>query len=195
MNTETRNLKLKTSWISQSIDANDYFNLTIDNTQGKIENNNESYTWYNVNLRQLMGDSYYNKYSRFAITLIQNQSTFLPTTYNTNESSANSDMYNNTMIEYYISGFNFDPAANQVLFQTSIDAMIPINASGAGYETTNVLQNYKKPTYYFSKSVGTDIINISINRIVLNTQQPRIVNSINDIMGQSIFMFEIVGIN
>ena len=65
MNTETRNLKLKTSWISQSIDANDYFNLTIDNTQGKIENNNESYTWYNVNLRQLMGDSYYNKYSRF----------------------------------------------------------------------------------------------------------------------------------
>ena len=195
MNTETRNLKLKTSWISQSIDANNYFNLTIDNTQGKIENNNESYTWYNVNLRQLMGDSYYNKYSRFAITLIQNQCTFLPTTYNTNASSLNSDMYNNTMIEYYMSGFNFDPAANRVLFQTSIEPMLPINSTGEGYQTTNESQSNKKPTYYFSKSVGTDIINISINRIVLNTQQPRIVNSINDIIGKSIFMFEIVGIN
>jgi hypothetical protein len=195
METETRNLKLKTSWISSSTNANDYFELDINNTMGKIENNNESYTWYNVNLRHSMGDTYYNKYTKFSIKTIEIKNTFLATTYNTNDPELNSSIYDNTMIQYHITGLNFDPNVNNVMIQTMVDPILPTNSTGSGFTTPVPTKMYQPPIYYFSKPVGTDTVNIKIDRIVLNTQQPRIVSSINDVIGHSIFMFEIVGIN
>jgi len=194
MNTETRNLLLKTSWISQSNDPNNYFELTIDNAQGKIDKNNESYTWYNVNLQQIMGDAYYNRYTKFSIRLTDVKNTFLPTTYNTNTSEVNSDIYNNTMMEYYLSGLLFDPSINRVIMQTIVDPMIPIDASGSGFvSATPTHMTNQTPIYYFNKPATS--VNINIDRIVLNTQNYRVVNSVNDVIGPSMFMFEIVGIN
>lgn len=195
METETRNLKLKTSWISSSTDANSYFGLIIDNSMGKIDNNNESYTWYNVNLRQAMGDTYYNKYTKFSIKTIEIKNTFLATTYNTNTPDLNPTLYDNTMIEYMLSGLTFDPNINSVLMQTVADPMLPTDTAGAGFTTPAPTKMYQTPVYYFSKPNGTDNVNIKIDRVVLNTQQPRSVQGINDVIGPSVFMFEIVGIN
>ena len=81
------------------------------------------------------------------------------------------------------------------LIQTMVDPVLPTDSTGSGFTTPVPTKMYQTPIYYFSKPVGTDTVNIKIDRIVLNTQQPRIVSSINDVIGPSIFMFEIVGIN
>jgi hypothetical protein len=193
MTTETRNLILKTSWITSSTDPNTYYQ-TIDNATGKIEENNESYTWYNVNLQDILGDSYYNQYTKFSIRSVEIKTALLSTTYNTNSADANSDIYNNTMIEYYLSGLNFDPSVNRVLVQTAVEQIIPADSAGTGFISPNpTLMSNQAPIYYFSKPVAG--VNIKIDRNVLNTHGYRTVNSINDMIGPSIFMFEIIGIN
>jgi hypothetical protein len=194
MSTETRNLILKTSWISSSTDPYTYLEQTVDNATGKIEENNECYTWYNVNLQQILGDSYYNQYTKFSIRSVEIKTALLSTTYNTNSADANSDIYNNTMIEYYLSGLNFDPSVNRVLVQTAVEQIIPADSAGTGFTSASpTLMSNQAPIYYFSKPVAG--VNIKIDRNVLNTHGHRTVNSINDVIGPSIFMFEIVGIN
>lgn len=194
MSTETRNLILKTSWISSSTDPNTYFELTVDNAVGNIDNNNESYTWYNVNLQQILGDNYYNRYNKFSIRCVEIKTAVLSTTYNTNSADANSDIYNNTMIEYYMSGPNFDPSVNRVLVQTAIEQTIPADSTGTGYTSASpTVMSNQAPIYYFSKP--TSGVNIKLERNVLNTHGYRTVSSVNDVIGPSIFMFEIVGIN
>jgi len=195
MNTETRNLKLKTSWISTSLLASDYTTTPIVNAMGKIENNNETYTWYNINLRQVMGDAYYNKYNKFSITSVLMQPTFLQTSYNVIGMNSNSDMYNNSMIEYRMYGLRFDPSVNSVLIQTAVDPMFPQDSTGTGFKTTPAVERVLNPTYYFSKPATSDTVDIKIDRIVLNTQANRVINDNNDLIGHSMFLFEIIGIN
>lgn len=195
MNTETRNLKLKTSWISTSLLASDYTTTPIVNAMGKIENNNETYTWYNINLRQVMGDAYYNKYNKFSITSVLMQPTFLQTSYNVIGMNSNSDMYNNSMIEYRMYGLRFDPSVNSVLIQTAVDPMFPQDSTGTGFKTTPAVERVLNPTYYFSKPATSDTVDIKIDRIVLNTQANRVINDNNDLIGHSVFLFEIIGIN
>jgi len=195
MNTETRNLKLKTSWISTSLLASDYTTTPIVNAMGKIENNNETYTWYNINLRQVMGDAYYNKYNKFSITSVLMQPTFLQTSYNVIGMNSNSDMYNNSMIEYRMYGLRFDPSVNSVLIQTAVDPMFPQDSTGTGFKTTPAVERVLNPTYYFSKPATSDTVDIKIDRIVLNTQANRVINNDNDLIGHSVFLFEIIGIN
>ncbi len=194
MNTETRNLKLKTSWISTSTTAVDYDTIIMNST-GAIENQNETYTWYNINLRQVMGDAYYNKYSKFSITSVLTQPTFLETSYSRTELESNSDVYNNTMIEYRMYGLNFDPSVNSVLIQTAVDPMFPQDSTGTGFKTTPAVERVLNPTYCFSKPELSDTVNIKIDRIVLNTQANRMISGSNSIIGHSMFLFEITGIN
>ena len=195
MNTETRNLKLKTSWISTSLLASDYTTTPIVNAMGKIENNNETYTWYNINLRQVMGDAYYNKYNKFSITSVLMQPTFLQTSYNVIGMNSNSDMYNNSMIEYRMYGLRFDPSVNSVLIQTAVDPMFPQDSTGTGFKTTPAVERVLNPTYYFSKPATSETVDRKMDRIVLNTQANRVINDNNDLIGHSVFLFEIIGIN
>jgi len=162
---------------------------------GKIENNNETYTWYNINLRQVMGDAYYNKYNKFSITSVLMQPTFLQTSYNVIGMNSNSDMYNNSMIEYRMYGLRFDPSVNSVLIQTAVDPMFPQDSTGTGFKTTPAVERVLNPTYYFSKPATSDTVDIKIDRIVLNTQANRVINDNNDLIGHSVFLFEIIGIN
>jgi len=195
MNTETRNLKLKTSWISTSLDPNVYTTTPITNATGKIENQNETYTWYNINLRQVMGDAYYNKYSKFSITSVLTQPTLLQTTYNRTDLNSNFDVYNNSMIEYRMYGLQFDPNVDSVLIQTMMDPMLPVDSTGTGFQTKPTVERVMNPTYYFSKPTGSDTVNIKMDRIVLNTQTNRKMGSNNHKIGRSIFLFEIIGVN
>jgi hypothetical protein len=81
-----------------------------------------------------------------------------------------------------------------VLVQTAVEQIIPADSAGTGFTSASpTLMSNQAPIYYFSKPVAG--VNIKIDRNVLNTHGHRTVNSINDVIGPSIFMFEIVGIN
>jgi hypothetical protein len=143
----------------------------------------------------VMGDAYYDKYSKFSITSVLTQPTLLQTTYNRTDVNSNFDVYNNSMIEYRMYGLPFDPNADSVLIQTMMDPMLPLDSSGTGFQTKPAVERVLNPTYYFSKPTGSDTVNIKMDRIVLNTQTNRKMSGNNAKIGRSIFLFEIIGVN
>jgi hypothetical protein len=60
---------LKTSDINSVDTQATYYNQTVSNEKGKIFDNRTGYTWYNVNMKNLLGD-WYNKYDKFNICLV-----------------------------------------------------------------------------------------------------------------------------
>ena len=63
---ESRIIMLKTIDILASNNANDYFNTVVSNAKGIIENNRYSFTWH-INLRETLGNDFYNKFNRFSV--------------------------------------------------------------------------------------------------------------------------------
>jgi hypothetical protein len=185
--TEKRILVLNSQWISNSLNAADYFNTTISNSVGTITNNRYTNTWNNINLRQLMGDTYYNSYSKFNIKLNAAQTSTLSTTV-----LANSYNKSNTYcVDHYLSGLAFDPSVNQVLVLSGSNTLPPTTAgTSLGYGFGYALQN---PSYVFSKP-AQDTVNITVNIVSTNTQQPIVPLTSAEIMGHNFFVFEIKGI-
>ena len=68
MDKECVNLNLKTTQISTSVTNTDFYNTTVTTSTGQISKNFCSFTWYNVNIRSILGDMY-DKYDRFNICL------------------------------------------------------------------------------------------------------------------------------
>lgn len=186
--TEKRNLILSTEWISTSLNAEDYFNTTISNSVGTITNNRYTNTWNNINLRQIMGDTYYNTYSKFSIKINTSVSNILLTTYLANSYNR----VNKYCVDHYLSGLTFDPSVSQVLFASGSNTLLPVTAGtslgfGVGpYITIN-------PEYVFSKP-AQDTVNLTINTVTTNTQQPIVPLTSAEIIGHSLYVFEIKGI-
>ena len=63
-NLECVNFCLKTTSINASTTHADYFNTTISTPTGVISNNRNTMTWYNINMRNLLGPMY-DKYNAF----------------------------------------------------------------------------------------------------------------------------------
>jgi hypothetical protein len=186
--TETRNLVLYTAWISNSTNATDYFNTTISNSVGTITNNRYSVTWNNINLRQLMGNAYYNSYSKFSIKLLRVHLNSLLTT-----SLANSYRQNNEYcVDLYLSGLNFDPSLGEVLILSGSVISLPFTA-GATAGLGSASHRSTNPEYTFTKPTQ-DTVNMSINVLSTNTQQ--FINPLTseEILGHSMYIFEIKGI-
>ena len=79
MEQESTTLILNTFDISTSTNANDYYNATVDNQYGTIENNRCTLTWKNINMRRVLGEMY-DKYETFNMYLYQiNQSSAFST--------------------------------------------------------------------------------------------------------------------
>jgi len=182
---EKRNLILNTEWISNSLNAADYFNTTISNSVGTISNNRYTITWNNINLRQLMGDTYYNTYSKFSIKMNATQTSTLSTT--TLATSYNA--VNTYYVDHYLSGLTFDPSVNRVLIASGSNVRPPAGSS-LGYGIGFAPQN---PNYIFSKP-AQDTVNITINLVTINTQQPIVPLTSAEIFGHSLYVFEIKGI-
>jgi hypothetical protein len=68
---ESRNLILKTTDISFSNNPTSYFNTTVTSSTGSVAQNRQSTTWTDINLRTLMGNEFYNRFSHFEIKLLQ----------------------------------------------------------------------------------------------------------------------------
>ena len=68
-NKEVITYTLKTTSIYSSLVYNDYFSSKITTTTGLISNNRCNFTWYNINLRNILGNDIYEKYNKFNISL------------------------------------------------------------------------------------------------------------------------------
>ena len=68
-NKESILFSLKTTSINLSSVYNDYFDTTVSTPNGIVSNNRCSFTWYNINIRNIIGNTIYEKYDRFNITL------------------------------------------------------------------------------------------------------------------------------
>jgi hypothetical protein len=165
MATETRNIILKSRDILASNDANDYFNTTVSNSKGIVENNRLTYTW-NINLRETFGDDFYNKYSRFSIRMKSYQDNPLSTTV-VDPSNVSMQYWSRTK-NFYLSGLNYDPMpymngalSNGALLQQSRVMGYPLTpglSNGSIHNTDNVIS----PVYYFTKPTQ-DTVSLQMN--------------------------------
>ena len=195
--TETRNLILKSIDILASNDANDYFNKTVTNSMGTIENNRYSYTW-NVNLRETFGDEFYNKYSRFSICI--NSWT------NSNLSTTVVDPLNtiaqfwSRLTQIYLSGLNFNPqpymngaSTTSAQMMTSGIMSFP-TVAGVGSGNIQTIIKPRAPIYYFTKPVGQDTAAIRVDIKTLFNNQPYQPPTSAQVFGHIVVSFEVIGI-
>jgi len=196
--TETRNLILKSIDILASNDANDYFNKTVTNSMGTIENNRYSYTW-NVNLRETFGDEFYNKYSRFSICI--NSWT------NSNLSTTVVDPLNTIaqfwtrLTQIYLSGLNFNPqpymngasTTSAQMMTSGIMSFPTVAGVGSGNIQNNIMKP-RAPIYYFTKPVGQDTAAIRVDIKTLFNNQPYQPPTSAQVFGHIVVSFEVIGI-
>jgi len=192
----SRTLILKTSDILASNDANDYFNKVVSNANGVIENNRYSFTW-NINLREKLGDSFYNSYSRFSIQMkTYNDCPFMATTI-IDPSDTYMQGYARLCI-FSLSGLNYDPMpyingvstnSAEVYFSgVNIFSSVAGTNTGSSHGTDR-----DPPVYYFTKPTQ-DAVSLRIDiRLTYNNQMYQPPTSAQ-LYGHRIFGFRIVGI-
>jgi len=187
---ETRKLVLSTSDILASTNADDYFGLTVSNAAGIVENNRYTYTWY-ANIRNIMGDDFYNRYSKFSIRLKDFVNGDLFTT--AQPSSQNLTTHYEIFNECKLSGVQFDPAPI-------------VNGVSSNQATMCVLTRKfpaSSPCYYnvgdsvggvytFSKTTDTVPIKIDLPNLYDDQYFAPSVNAV--LFGHLMFVFEIRGV-
>ena len=196
--TETRNLILKSIDILASNDANDYFNKTVTNANGTIENNRFTYTW-NINLRETFGDEFYNKYSRFSICVNSWTNSFLSTT--VVDPSDTLAQFWPRLCQINLSGLNFNPQPYMNGASTTSALMLPNGIflyptiPGVGSASTLTINlKARAPIYYFTKPVGQDTAAISIDIKTLYNNQRYQPPTSAQVFGHIIVSFEVIGI-
>jgi hypothetical protein len=176
MEKETAKFILKTTDINSSNTAADYYGLTINNNIGKVGENRTALSWYNVDLKLILG-AMYDKYERFNIYLnfIAGSSTGI-----TAETAVNKEF---RFFNVQISGLPF--INNNSMTMTHIE--VPTTASTPWLNTTMnqfPITIYKTPT----TTINIDLINILSNTYYA----PSVVGKM---IGHTVFSFTIVGVD
>lgn len=198
---DTRILVLRSFDINPSNSAATYYSSTgapVVTAAGIVADNRMSMTWNNVNLRLLMGDTFYNKYDKFHIRV----NTWLigqnPTSVIASQTVATADA---RTVDVYMSGLAWDPApynqgsasksAGRVQIASGVLNIIP---STAGLGIGQVV-NYsigQSPSHCFSKTA--DSPTITINVVTASTQTAYIPAANTLLYGHMEFILEIHGI-
>ena len=191
MSEDARYLTLKSTDIYSSNNANDYFNTTIENSTGIVTQNRRSITWKNVDLRKIMGDEYFNKYSKFTIRCV---SRGIGATGTAQISSTLIESENMRRVLFYLSGFSFIPTATKVMFDIASLAKLPNTGSpGLMGPTVNNYAETEGIIYTFNKPTGEVNLKIDIlNYLDDQFYQPTASTSL---YGHSVYTFEIIGVN
>jgi hypothetical protein len=176
-------LILKTTDISTSNTVTDYYGLTVSTSQGQVSQNRSSMTWYNINMRALLGDLY-DRYERFNISL-----NFAA---GSSTGTIAEAIYDNRTFQVkmkglpFISSFNINQDVNigQVCFNV---ISLPATAS------TPWNNNYFSQQYYtFTKQ---DMVNITIDLHTVLGDTYYAPNANTKMIGHCIFSFNIYGID
>jgi len=178
---ESVNLVLKTTQISNSTVYDDYYNTTVQNNIGIVAKNRTSITWFNVSLKTVLGDMY-DKYERFNIAL-----NFIAGS-QTGTSSGSSD---NRIFTVKMGGLpwtsSYDVGLGCNTGKVILTAVqIPINGSSTW------VNNYFTQQYYtFTKQ---DLCNITMDLHTLVTDTYYTVSANSNMLGHCTFSFNIYGI-
>ncbi len=193
---ETRTIMLKTTDILASTDANDYFNTIVSNSKGIVENNQNSYTWH-INLRETLGNDFYNKYTRFSVRLRLYGDQVLSTT--VIDPSNTSMQFWTRINSFYLSGLNYDPMpymngtlSNSALIHGNGVRPYPATA-GLTIGSTNISDNVSGQVNYFTKPTQ-DTVSLRIDIRLNFNDQPYQPPTSAQIYGHSIFGLSVAGI-
>jgi len=179
--TENISLCLKTTQINASTTFADYLGTTISTSTGQIANNRTTYTWYNVNLRNLL-DPIYNKYNKFNISL----NNVITSTQGITISQAN-----DRQIQIKMSGLMWLSSYNQATGkndQNKVIKLLQFSRVGSGCDSFQFAEQY----HTFLK--GSDNVNITINLHNVDTDTYTQTTTSSELFGHFIFNFNIQGV-
>lgn len=189
-NLECVNFTLKTTSINASTTFLDYLNTTISTPTGIISNNRHSMTWYNVNLRNLLGPMY-DKYNAFNLCFNNFSMSMSGANYGTVASS-----YDNQILHVYMSGLSFLSCDNQQLGPSNYSTILrtiklPTGASAGNLPDSQIFSD--KVYVTFLKNCDNVNITIDLKTVATNTY-PAGINSILYLPGHFAFNFSVYGI-
>lgn len=170
---EIRNIVLRSYDINASNTITDYWNLTVTTPAGIVTDNRTTMTWNNVNLRQMMGDAFYNKFNKFHIRLNTFYQGQTPQSFVSN----NNPSQNARSVDIYMSGLAFDPAPYNQGSSTKSAGRVQIGSSilpqlgttiGLGVGAVTNYAYGQSPSFTFSKIADSPTITIQI--VMANSQ-------------------------
>jgi len=177
---ETITFTLRTTDISiDNIFAN-YYGQTVATSTGQISNSRQTITWYNVNMKNMLGDMY-DRYNKFCIGLV---SVGVSST-NVTATTINDDRTWNINM----SGLPFSsPSSNGSNNSVSLGLL----RLGVTSNTSSVI-NFSAISYNsFFKTSDNLNITISLNSILTNA--PILPDVVGKVIGQTTFIFQIYGV-
>lgn len=196
---ETRVLFLKSYDINSSNDPTVYYSadgtLTVQTEQGIVANNRNSLTWFNVNLRLALGDTFYNKYNKFHIRL----NSFWCGQTATATTSALAPAIDARSVDVYMHNLAYEPSpyAQGSMSKNSGKAFLAnVLLPAIGATNVGVVYNFGEgatPSYTFSKTA--DNINLTIQMLQATSQTAYIPAAATGVYGHSSFAFEIHGVD
>jgi hypothetical protein len=167
---ETISFALKTTDISSDDTYANYFGFDVATDTGFVTNNRCTYTWYNVDLRKIIGPMY-DKYEEFNISL--------------NTFGLGSNGTFPTSLSYYIklSGLSF--------FNTQSPSVI-CNCVKVAVSTSQITTFPNSLIHTFRKSTEKINLTIDIHMITSDTYPP--FTSAGQIFGHTAYIFNISGV-
>lgn len=180
--TENISLCLKTTQISTSLTFGDYYDTTVSTSTGQVTNNRTTYTWYNINLRNLLGPLY-NKYNKFNICL---------NNIGTSMQGGSLNTTNDRQLQVKMSGLQWLSSYNQSTGNNDQNKVIKLIQLSTAASTADVLQ-FNEQYHTFLK--GSDVVDITINlhNISTDTNWGKPISNAY-LLGHMIFNFNIQGV-
>ena len=145
--------------------------------KGKIFDNRTGYTWYNVNMKNLLGD-WYNKYDKFNICLVSVNQSYQAAQYTNNVLQYSS----NYVVSVKMSGLQWLSSYDQVSKNNTDIQIVGVRNFN---ESNNVIG-----TNNITFLKGSQITNITINLHSL-TGDTALVSNANSTFGHMVFLFSI----
>ncbi len=174
---------LKTTSIDPSITFSDYLNTTVNTTTGIVSENRCSYTWFNVNIKNIITPDIYNRYEKFNITL---------NSVAMSEQGSTAFTVDSRTLYVKMSGLPFiSTYSNNVNSPYAILNTIQIPTTPSVSYVNNINNG---PILTFIKSNENLNINISLHAVDIDDFDPYVGASALQLMGHFAFIFNIVGV-
>jgi len=182
-NLECVNFCLKTTSINASTVFADYLNTTISTPTGVITNNRNTMTWFNVNLRNLLGPMY-DKYNAFNLCL---------NSYAMSSSGTSTILNDNATLHIYLSGLSFLSNDNQSTGVSNNNVILRQLKLPVGASVTDNQTFTDKVYFTFLKNCDNVNLTIELKTVVTNTY-PNVSGVANNLQGHMAFNFSIYGV-
>lgn len=196
MSAETRSISLNSYDINTSKLSSSYTISDVTTSAGTIGQFFNFMTWQDINLRTLLGDSYFNQYNTFSIKLVQCLVAGL-----TNVDDSHLTGQTDSPIEFVLEGLQFKNYNSTPYSITNINSVNSVSIytgklsklqSFIDLQTTSPCTkiNVENSQPYIFKKPATDTVTLTVRKYNPSTQQ--YLNKIG--YGHFNFIFEVTGV-